>query len=282
MPTDEAAAETPGGHHDRWILRDRFGNEIDETDRPLSKRVIADLLQTKLAAKDAAGVPVPSTPCVPSTPSKGPATRAVVAAKRHAYDEHGILKGNVVSIKSLQHADDASRATVEVVEAACGISFFVSEEDELNIAGDEEDEYVLIEIALDSGAGDHVAAALDAPGYTVEASAGSRRGQNFVGAGGHRMANKGQVTLHLMAPNGVGDGEEKISTVFQVADVTRPLWSVSKVCDAGYDVRFSKKQATILDEHGQPVCVFERQGGLYVARMRLRNPKYRGFSRRGQ
>ncbi len=96
------------------------------------------------------------------------------------------------------------------------------------------------------------------------------------------MANKGQVTLHLLAPNGVGDGEEKISTVFQVADVTRPLWSVSKVCDAGYDVKFSKKQATILDEHGQPVCVFERQGGLYVARMRLRNPKYRGFSRQGQ
>ncbi len=205
-----------------------------------------------------------------------------MAAKRHAYDENGILKSNVVSIKNLQHADDASRAVVKVVEAACDISFFVAEEDELNIAGDEEEEYVLIEIALDSGAGDHVAAALDAPGYTVEASAGSRRGQNFVGAGGHRMANKGQIALNLLAPNGVGDGEEKISTVFQVADVTRPLWSVSKVCDAGYDVKFSKKRATIMDEHGQPVCVFERQGGLYVARMRLRNPKYRGFSRQGQ
>ena len=205
-----------------------------------------------------------------------------MAPRRHAYDEHGVLKARVLSVKDLQHADEASRAQARILEAACGVNFFIAEEDELNIAGDEEDEYVLIEIALDSGAGDHVAAALDAPGYTVEASAGSRRGQNFVGAGGHRMANKGQVTLHLLAPNGVGDGEEKISTVFQVADVTRPLWSVSKVCDAGYDVRFSKKQATILDEHGQPVCVFERQGGLYVARMRLRNPKYRGFSRRGQ
>ena len=205
-----------------------------------------------------------------------------MAPRRHAYDEHGVLKARVLSVKDLQHADEASRAQARILEAACGVNFFIAEEDELNIAGDEEDEYVLIEIALDSGAGDHVAAALDAPGYTVEASAGSRRGQNFVGAGGHRMPNKGQVALHLLAPNGVSDGEEKISTVFQVADVTRPLWSVSKVCDAGYDVKFSKKQATILDEHGQPVCVFERQGGLYVARMRLRNPKYRGFRRQGQ
>ena len=205
-----------------------------------------------------------------------------MAPRRHAYDEHGVLKARVLSVKDLQHADEASRAQARILEAACGVNFFIAEEDELNIAGDEEDEYVLIEIALDSGAGDHVAAALDAPGYMVEASAGSRRGQNFIGAGGHRMPNKGQMALSLLAPNGVGDGEEKISTVFQVADVTRPLWSVSKVCDAGYDVEFTKKYAAVMDEHGLPVCVFERQGGLYVARMRLRNPKHRGFSRHGQ
>ena len=95
------------------------------------------------------------------------------------------------------------------------------------------------------------------------------------------MRNKGQMILSLLAPTGKGDQEEKISTIVQVADVTRPLWSVSKVCDAGYDVKFTKTNATVYDEKGLPVCVFERQGGLYVARMRLRNPKHSGFSRPG-
>ena len=93
------------------------------------------------------------------------------------------------------------------------------------------------------------------------------------------MPNKGQVTLHLVAPN--SNGDENVDTVFQVADVTRPLWSVSKVCDAGYKVSFDDKSARVTDKAGTEVCTFERQGGLYVGRMKLRNPKWSGFTRPG-
>ncbi len=208
-------------------------------------------------------------------------TKTIVAPRKHALDDDGNIKPNVRSITEMKHADEASKRVAQALEVACGMNLLI-EEEELNVAGSEEDEYVLIEIALDSGAGDHVMAEIDAPGYRVEESAGSKRGQNFVGAGGHRMPNKGQMVLSLLAPTGEKDQEEKITTIVQVADVTRPLWSVSKVCDAGYDVKFTKAYATVTDENGQPVCMFQRQGGLYVARMRLRNPKNQGFSRQGK
>ncbi len=206
------------------------------------------------------------------------ATKKVVARRRDALNAQGIVKDNVVSITALPHADDESRAVAEAAEAACGLSLFIKEEEELNYT--DEDEFVIIEIALDSGAGDHVAAEVDAPGYSLEESPGSRRGQNFVAAGGHKMPNKGQLTLHLLAH--AGDGrEEKVSTIFQVADVTRPLWSVSKVCDSGYTVTFNAKTAKVTDANGVVICVFERQGGLYVGRMKLKNPRWSGFSGQG-
>ncbi len=169
---------------------------------------------------------------------------------------------------------------VEALEGMCGVNLFIAEDAEVNVSDAAEDEYILIEIALDSGAGDHVMARVDAPGYEVKESAGSRRGQNFLGAGGHRMPNEGQMILSLLAPSGK-DGEEAISSIFQVSGVTRPLWSVSKICDAGYTARFNKWRVEILDDKQNVVCVVERQGGLYVARMKLKNPRHPGFARQG-
>ncbi len=74
------------------------------------------------------------------------------------------------------------------------------EEEELNTA--EEEEFIVVAVAADSGAGDNVASQADAPGYAVKGSASSRRGGNFVGAGGHRMKNKGETLLHMEAPGG--------------------------------------------------------------------------------
>ena len=38
------------------------------------------------------------------------------------------------------------------------------------------------------------------------------------------------------------DGKEgmKIKSTFQTAKVTRPLWSVGKICDEGLEVKFNK------------------------------------------
>ena len=84
--------------------------------------------------------------------------------------------------------------------------------------------------------------------------------------------------MELVVPS-AGDKEEAASSIFQVAKVTRPLWSVSKICDQGHWVKFRKQGATAYTEDNVPVCVFERKGGLYVGRVKLRNPKHPGFRR---
>ena len=125
----------------------------------------------------------------------------------------------------------------------------------------------------------------DAPTYPMEESPGSKLNQHFVGAGGHRMRNEGQVRLNMRAANG-RKGRD-IRTTFQVAKVTRPLMSVSKICDAGMSMRFTATMAVIEDAQGEEVCRFIRKGGLYVASMKLRNPNFKskpkdqGFGRRG-
>ena len=121
------------------------------------------------------------------------------------------------------------------------------------------------------------------PAYTVEESPGSAIGQHFTGAGGHRMRNKGQMRLQLRADNGKKGRD--IQTIFQCAKVTRPLMSVSKICDAGMTMRITATMAVIEDQKGKEVCRFIRKGGLYVATMKLRNPNYRPkeapFARQG-
>ena len=86
-------------------------------------------------------------------------------------------------------------------------------------------------------------------------------------------------------PGGVGDplldvGEDGgdaasqlVESIFQVTKVTRPLMSVSKICDERMKAEFDAQKATITCiKTGKVLCVFKRVGGLYVAKMRLKLP----------
>ena len=129
------------------------------------------------------------------------------------------------------------------------------------------------EVALDSGSVVHVCAAADTLGYQLDESPGSRRGQHFLMGDGGKLANQGQKVLKL----GQTELNSAITSTFQIADVTRPLMSVGKICDEGLSVVFTKNFALVKDKDDRVVCRFERQpGGLYVAKMRLRSP---GFAR---
>ena len=139
----------------------------------------------------------------------------------------------------------------------------------LNAVGEEPD-YIFIEICLDSGAGDHVLARIDVPGFTVEESPASRAGRGLVAANNKKIANEGQTTVRMLDKDGRG-----LRSVFQVAEVSRPLWSVGKICDAGFRAKFSKDKAVITDEAGREVLVFERKQGLYLGLLQVRNPKFK-------
>ena len=49
--------------------------------------------------------------------------------------------------------------------------------------------------------------------------------------------------------------------------------SVGKICDEGHNITFDAVQAVVRDKGGTELCGFHRTpGGLYVAKMKLRNP----------
>ena len=127
-----------------------------------------------------------------------------------------------------------------------------------------------INIALDSGCCAHVLDAEDVPGYRVVESPGSRRGQNFIVGNGNPVPNKGEVHLNMEAD--IDGGKTSLNSVFQVAAITRPLMSVSKICDQGLECLFSRTCAKVMNEDGSTVCEFAREGGLYVATMTLKAP----------
>ena len=129
-----------------------------------------------------------------------------------------------------------------------------------------------LEITLDSGACDHVMDSEDAPGYLVSESPGSRRGHNFVVGNGHRVPNEGQMRFRMETTSADGTAMPVQST-FQVAEITRPLMSVSKICDQGYTCVFTKEGAQILDQNQRPVCQFGRAKGLYVGNMKWKSPE---------
>ena len=146
-----------------------------------------------------------------------------------------------------------------------GINLFESDidtqDDEVNI-----NEWIDVEfdVALDSGSIVHVCRDSDTPGYEVQESAGSRRGQNFLVGNGGKMLNLGEKKLSLEVDR--GDSSGMIASVFQIAQVTRPLMSVGKICDEGYSVIFSNEEAEVLEKTGNVKCVFHRNNGcLYIS-----------------
>ena len=98
--------------------------------------------------------------------------------------------------------------------------------------------------------------------YSDDESARSRAEQHFLGAGGHRMPDRGQLRLDLTADNWRRGRD--IKATFQVAKVTRPLMSVSKICDAGFSVKFAKDLVIILDAQDREVLAAwpRHQGNL--------------------
>ena len=139
-----------------------------------------------------------------------------------------------------------------------------------------EPEFLDIQMTLDTGATVHAMDKLDLPGFVIEESAGSRAGQKFQAAGGKLIDNEGQVQIAMLAP---GTNQELICNI-QIAKVTRPLLSVTKMTESGkVKVVCTKDVAEIQDLNGKVLATFEKSGGLYTAMMRVRNPRHQSFGR---
>ena len=99
----------------------------------------------------------------------------------------------------------------------------------------------------------------DAPGYStfLTESPGSKRQQQFIVGNGARVPNEGQLLLNM--ESSTTTGVMKLQSCFQVAEVTRPLMSVSRVCDQGLECRFTESEALVIDSD-KAGCTYLRCG----------------------
>ena len=146
------------------------------------------------------------------------------------------------------------------------------DDEEVLVASDE----VEIEVAADTGAGAHCAHPRHLPDSVGVMSDKLR---NFNGAGSEPLKHYGRAVVRMQQEDG-----QHISQEVQVMEVTRPLHSISMVCDNNFDVVFTKTEglvipAGLLDEvlavvrkKAQVRATYKRKGGLYVAKMRVKNP----------
>ena len=138
---------------------------------------------------------------------------------------------------------------------------------------EEEPEFIETEMTLDTGATVHAADRADLPAHQVLASAGSKAGQQFGCAGGKLVANEGECKVHMLAPGG---GAFELELDMQIAKITRPLLSVTQMIRHGtISVLCKREEALVLNEQNETVAVFKKKGGLYVANMRVRNPRFK-------
>ena len=142
-------------------------------------------------------------------------------------------------------------------------------DDELAVAGNNEPEPFqerTIQIAMDSGAGKNVALLEMVEGYHVNPSYGSSNNKHFVAANGGKILNLGECDLNFNDGSG-----SRMRSTFQIAEVSRMLYSVSQLCDAGCDVAFNKSEGKVT-KNCKILAKFPRRGGLYVMTTTLKSP----------
>ena len=109
-----------------------------------------------------------------------------------------------------------------------------TEDEEQILAADE----IEIEVAADTGAGAHCCNPRHIPDSVVVVCDQVR---NFNGAGGEPTKHWGRASVRMQQEDG-----KHISQEVQDMEVTRPLHSISTVCDNEHDVVFTKTEGLVL------------------------------------
>ena len=161
---------------------------------------------------------------------------------------------------------------------------FAQEDDEILNTEEEKD----IVFAADTGCVRHAVGPEDIPAQ-VMVVAPPPGTKDFVGAGGDRIKRHGKAAVQTQQ-----EGFGPVNQVLEVADVTRPLHSMSQIADTDKEILFTKGEATVVPggslskylKYCKKLAAYQRSGGLYLGKMKIRVPRSkpgdRTFGRPGQ
>ena len=122
-----------------------------------------------------------------------------------------------------------------------------------------DDGWTQVKTVMDSGCSESVCPPTLAPDYPVTDSAGSLRGQHYIAASDHRIPNLGEHFFNIVTEDGL---DSKLK--YQVAEVSRPLNSVSDICDNGNRVLFGSSGGVIYNVESGRETYFTREEGNYI------------------
>lgn len=128
------------------------------------------------------------------------------------------------------------------------------------------DEWIEIEITVDSGACVTVMPRSLCPGISILQNRLSREGVEYEVANGAHIPNLGERRCELMT---IGSGVKKLMT-FQVADVHKALLSVTDCADMGFDCYLGAASGHLIDRVSGERIPLERRENLYIMRAWIR------------
>ena len=135
----------------------------------------------------------------------------------------------------------------------------LEEENSMAICSADE-EWMKLELTVDSGAAETICPGSDAPNVPTVPGQKMAQGVRYTCAGGKKIPNLGEKRC-LMCTN---ESSTEHRLTMQVADVNRALLSVSKAVDGGNRVVFDSEWSYIEDKRTGEKTTVRRRGGLYV------------------
>ena len=132
-------------------------------------------------------------------------------------------------------------------------------------------------MALDSGATEAVASADIIKAVATQPGEAMRRGVRYEVASGDLIPNLGEKCF-----TAVGEQGQERTIKAQVCEVNKALLSVHRMVQAGNTVAFSKHGSYAQDDETGEKMYMREQGGMYMMKMWVRNPSFRGPAEQSQ
>ena len=140
---------------------------------------------------------------------------------------------------------------------------------------DEVEGWTKVATVIDSGCVEHVGPPEMASEVAMVPSTGSSRGQTYSVANGEDLDNLSQKMLIAHTAGG-----QSGTVTYQMAKVTKPLFSVGQACDDGNLVIFGSKGGMVYNVNSKTISPFKRVNRNYEMELWLKKGE-QGFPRQG-
>ena len=178
---------------------------------------------------------------------RGPSAMIVPELRQEKKDEH---------VEKLAKLIQKNSETVEAKLAAA----LTVKQDALAPCTEKMSEWTKLSLAVDSGACESVIDAVEqVPGYDVQETRASKSGLVYASATGEEIPNLGEVLLPMLTKENT-----KRSMKMQVAEVSRPLASVKRICEAGHVVVFDEDGSFIFNKITGETNQLREESGNYM------------------